>query len=71
MCGKRILIFTNHFDPEQFKINDACCWLTQEGMKLHIVTGWPNYPEGKIYKVMVHLKGLLSEKKIKLFEDYR
>ena len=47
---KRILIFTNHFDPEHFKINEAVDWLTQEGMKVHVVTGWPNYPEGKIFK---------------------
>ena len=47
---KRILIFTNHFDPEHFKINEAVVWLTQEGMKVRVVTGWPNYPEGKIFK---------------------
>ena len=47
--AKRILIYTNHFDPEQFKINEAVTWLSQEGFKLHIVTGWPNYPR-KIFK---------------------
>ncbi len=47
---KRILIFTNHFDPEHFKINEAVDWLNQEGMKGHVVTGWPNYPKGKIFK---------------------
>ena len=25
--AKRILIYTNHFDPEQFKINEAVSWL--------------------------------------------
>lgn len=48
--AKRILIYTNHFYPEQFKINEAVTWLSQEGFKLHIVTGWPNYPQGKIFK---------------------
>ena len=60
---KRILIFTNHFDPEQFKINEACGWLIQEGMKLHIVTGWPNYPEGKIYKGYGPFKRSFERKK--------
>lgn len=48
--AKRILIYTNHFDPEHFKINEAVSWLTEEGFQLHLVTGWPNYPEGKIFK---------------------
>ena len=48
--AKRILIYTNHFDPEHFKINEAVSWLTQEGLQLHLITGWPNYPEGKIFK---------------------
>ena len=61
--AKRILIYTNHFYPEQFKINEAVTWLSQEGFKLHIVTGWPNYPQGKFLKVMVLLKDLLSIKK--------
>ena len=47
---KRILIYTNHFDPEHFKINEVVSWLTQEGLQLHLITGWPNYPEGKIFK---------------------
>ena len=48
--AKRILIYTNHFDPEHFKINEAVSWLTEEGFQLHLVTGWPNYPQGKIFK---------------------
>ncbi len=48
--AKRILIYTNHFDPEHFKINEVVSWLTQEGLQLHLITGWPNYPEGKIFK---------------------
>ncbi|MFL2601049.1 MAG: glycosyltransferase family 4 protein [Flavobacteriaceae bacterium] len=48
--AKRVLIFTNHFYPEQFKINEVVSWLIADGFKLHVVTGWPNYPEGKIYK---------------------
>ena len=48
--AKRILVFTNHFAPEHFKINEAVGWLTESGFKVHVVTGWPNYPLGKIFK---------------------
>lgn len=48
--AERILIYTNHFDPEQFKINEAVSWLTEEGFQIHVVTGLPNYPEGRIFK---------------------
>ncbi len=48
--AKRILIYTNHFYPEHFKINEAVSWLADEGFHIHVVTGWPNYPEGKIFK---------------------
>tara|TARA_B100001059_G_C17792621_1_gene561078 strand:- start:6 stop:1223 length:1218 start_codon:yes stop_codon:yes gene_type:complete len=47
---KRLLIYTNHFDPEHFKINEAVDWLIESGFQVHVITGWPNYPKGKIYK---------------------
>ena len=46
---KRVLIFTNHFDPEYFKINDIVDWIKHNGNKVTVVTGNPNYPKGKIY----------------------
>ena len=48
--AKRVLVYTNHFAPEHFKINEAVDWLTDSGFEVHVVTGWPNYPTGKIYK---------------------
>jgi glycosyltransferase involved in cell wall biosynthesis len=48
--AKRILIFTNHFYPEQFKINEIVDWLSVEKSHIRVVTGLPNYPQGKIYK---------------------
>lgn len=47
---KRVLIFTNHFYPEYFKVNDILSWLTEEGNKVSVVTQNPNYPKGKIYE---------------------
>ena len=48
--AERLLVYTNHFAPEQFKINEAVSWLLESGFKVHVVTGWPNYPNGKIFK---------------------
>ena len=48
--AKRILIYTNHFYPEQFKINEIVEWLSIRGSHIRIITGLPNYPSGKIIK---------------------
>ena len=48
--AKRILIYTNHFYPEQFKINEIVDWLSTKGGHIRIITGLPNYPSGKIIK---------------------
>ncbi len=47
--AKRILIYTNHFYPEQFKINEIVDWLSKEGHTIRVITGIPNYPLGKYY----------------------
>lgn len=48
--AKRILIYTNHFFPENFKINEIADLLHNSGYEIHVVTCLPNYPEGKFYK---------------------
>lgn len=48
--AKRILIYTNHFYPEQFKINEIVDWLSDSGHEVRVVTGIPNYPSGKFFK---------------------
>lgn len=45
-----ILVFSQYFHPERFLINEICYGLVKRGHKVTIVTGQPNYPEGKIYK---------------------
>ena len=47
---KRVLIFTNHFYPEYFKINDVVGWFSKENITTSVVTSNPNYPKGKIFK---------------------
>ena len=45
-----ILIVSQYFWPENFRINDLAIALEKKGHKITVLTGLPNYPEGKIYK---------------------
>lgn len=45
----RILVVSQYFYPEQFRINDVVSELVKRGHKVTVVTGLPNYPEGEIY----------------------
>jgi len=42
--AKRILIYTNHYYPEQFKINDLVNWISKDDFEVRVITGLPNYP---------------------------
>ena len=71
--AKRILIYTNHYYPEQFKINDLVNWISKDDFEVRVITGLPNYPEGKIYKGYGILSNFLSRsknKKLKKLIDY-
>ncbi len=46
----RILIVTQYFWPENFRINDLALALTERGHHVEILTGKPNYPHGKFYQ---------------------
>jgi colanic acid biosynthesis glycosyl transferase WcaI len=46
----RILVVTQYFHPEQFKINDLCQALVERGHEVTVYTGFPNYPEGNFFK---------------------
>ena len=46
----RILIITNHFHPENFRINDLALGFQERGHKVAVFTGVPDYPEGKFFK---------------------
>jgi colanic acid biosynthesis glycosyl transferase WcaI len=45
-----ILIVTQYFYPESFRINDIAFNLAKRGHQVTVLTGTPNYPEGKFYK---------------------
>lgn len=46
---KHILVISQYFYPEQFRINDMCQEWVERGYKVTVVTGIPNYPMGKIF----------------------
>ncbi len=50
MKQKHILVVTQYFYPEPFRINDMCQEWVGRGYKVTVLTGIPNYPDGKFYK---------------------
>ena len=46
----KILIISQVFWPENFKINELCTELIHHGHEVTVITGKPNYPYGKFYK---------------------
>ena len=60
----RILIISQYFWPENFRINEVSEELVKLGHEVFILTGYPNYPKGEIYsefkknyKKFSHYKG--------------
>lgn len=47
---KRILVVSQYFYPEIFRINDMCQEWIKRGYQVTVVTGIPNYPMGKVFK---------------------
>ena len=45
-----ILVFSQYFYPENFRINTLCRELKRRGHQVTVVTGYPQYPYGKIYE---------------------
>ncbi len=46
----RILVVSQYYFPEQMRIIDICETLVSKGHQVSVVTGIPNYPQGKFYK---------------------
>lgn len=45
----KILVISQYFWPENFRINDLCVELQKRGHQITVLTGVPNYPEGQIF----------------------
>jgi len=50
----KILIVSQYFWPENFRINDLVQELVKRGHDVTVLTGWPNYPEGEIFEDFKH-----------------
>lgn len=46
----KILVVTQYFWPESFKINDICLGLKERGHEVDVLTGLPNVPDGKYHE---------------------
>lgn len=46
----KILVISQYFWPEQFRVNDICNELIKRGYEVTVITGIPNYPEGRFYR---------------------
>lgn len=45
----RLLIVSQYFWPENFRINDLAAEFARKGHEVTVLTGWPNYPDGKVF----------------------
>ena len=46
----KILLLTQYFWPESFRINDVALGLRERGHEVCVATGMPNYPGGRLFK---------------------
>lgn len=49
MEQRRILVVTQHYWPEQFRINDIVAGFVADGIGVDVLCGLPNYPRGEWY----------------------
>lgn len=45
----KILVVCQYYYPEPFRITDICETLVQKGHQVTVLTGLPNYPEGRVH----------------------
>ena len=62
----KILIVTQYFWPENFRINDLVKYFKNKNLDIEILTGKPNYPGGWIYDEF-----LKNPNKFKEFNDFK
>ena len=50
MEGKKLLIVTQHFWPEAFRVNDLAAGFVEKGWQVDVLCGLPNYPKGEWFE---------------------
>jgi colanic acid biosynthesis glycosyl transferase WcaI len=53
----RLLICSHYFWPEDFRINELVAQLIHRGHQVTVLTGQPNYPDGRLYEEFVKNPG--------------
>lgn len=48
--GKHILLISQYFYPETFRVNDIATEWVRRGYRVTVLTGIPNYPQGEYYE---------------------
>ena len=57
----KILIVSQRYWPESFRITDIAETLVKEGHKVTVLTGLPNYPQGYLYDGYKHGENRVQE----------
>lgn len=52
----KILVISQHYYPENFRITDICETLVEMGHQVDVICGLPNYPEGEVLSDYKHGK---------------
>ena len=60
---KKLLVVTQHFWPENFRINDICESFVNHNIQVDVLCGIPNYPKGNFYSNYNYLKPRYEEYK--------
>ena len=47
---QRLLILTNHFYPEDFRVNELAFELAKRNYEVTVITAIPDYPQGRFFK---------------------
>lgn len=57
----RLLIISQYFWPENFRINDLALELNNRGHEVTVLTGYPNYPQGLVFKEFTNMPQQFAE----------
>jgi glycosyltransferase involved in cell wall biosynthesis len=58
---KKILIISQYFWPEEFLVNSLAAELKEKGHEVTVLTGLPNYPQGKLFPGYSFFRGPWQE----------
>ncbi|RJG02929.1 glycosyltransferase family 4 protein [Noviherbaspirillum sedimenti] len=59
----KLLVVSQYFWPENFRINNLVSALSAEGVQVEVLTGQPNYPQGRVfdgYRAWKFIKGIFN-----------